>query len=143
MLFKSTWRELMEREGFIDILKASIASENTIIGELYPTLKNAAQREGFTEEDFLILFITLCDYMGGMMVYFPKGRKLQEMIVRHSVSTEFNGNNHTEIARNHGISLQQVYRHLAKAKAIDDQIQEDVNKYRPYLGSNNRNSRPQ
>lgn len=139
MLFKSTWRDLLEREGFIEILREAIASENTIIGELYPLLKEAAQREGFTEEDFLLLFITLCDYMGGTMVYFPKGRKLQQVIVRQSVISDFNGNNHAEVARRHGLSVQQVYRYLAKTEAINNQIQDDLNKYRPYLSGNNRN----
>ncbi|MCW5666511.1 MAG: DNA-binding protein [Piscinibacter sp.] len=52
----------------------------------------------------------LRDYWGGQVLYVPKGGRLETRKRWAEVWDEFRGDNHAELARKHGLGLQQVYK---------------------------------
>ncbi|SHO55018.1 Mor transcription activator family protein [Vibrio quintilis] len=128
-----SWRDLLERKELLTVTKQMIQNDNSILGELYPVLSQAAQREGFPEKDLLLLFLIICDYLGGMMIYFPKGRNLRKVIKRYAVCAEFNGKNAKELSRKYGISLPAVYRYLKDGRELKDSVRTETQKYRDHL----------
>ena len=52
--------------------------------------------------------IEICKDYGGLQIYIP----LQSRYLRQKIIKEFNGRNHTELAKKYGLSVRQVYRIL-------------------------------
>lgn len=52
------------------------------------------------------------EHFGGQPLYWAKGESMRQRRARERMWAEFTGNNHAELARKHGICLQQVYRRL-------------------------------
>jgi len=47
---------------------------------------------------------------GGEHFYLPIGRGLNAIIAHHAIYKKFTGNNHTELAKEFGVSITHVYR---------------------------------
>lgn len=61
-------------------------------------------------------------HWGGQNIYFPMGLSLKLSRRDRQIWEEFNGHNHSELARKHGVSLQWIY------KIIKAVRQEEINK---------------
>lgn len=57
------------------------------------------------------------EHFGGQPLYWAKGETMRQRLKREAMWAEFNGRNHAELARKHGICLQQVYKRLAISRA--------------------------
>jgi Mor family transcriptional regulator len=53
------------------------------------------------------------DLLGGQLVYVPKGRTLLARRRYEQIYAEFTGDNHADLARRHGLGIQQLYRVIA------------------------------
>lgn len=47
---------------------------------------------------------------GGLNLYIPKGKSLDAVLQQMKIFEECTGNNHSELARKYGLSVQHVYR---------------------------------
>ncbi len=70
------------------------------------------------EEDALLVVNAILETMGGTTVYIPMGLMANISERDAIIKREFTGNNHTDLARRHGLSVQHVYRILKKEKAV-------------------------
>lgn len=50
---------------------------------------------------------------GGQLIYFPSGASFETRKRWLTIWQEFNGHNHADLARRHGMNVKQVYRVLA------------------------------
>lgn len=107
-----TWRELIKRDGVIPMIENALKADHRIAGEIYPILKTAAERENVNEHDFIIIFLAICDCMGGMQVYFPKGSALKILLKKHMIYKDFTGNNLTELSIKYKLSEVTIYRYV-------------------------------
>ena len=57
------------------------------------------------------------EHFGGQPLYWAKGETMRQRRVRERMWAEFNGRNHSDLARKYGICLQQVYRRLKISQA--------------------------
>ncbi|ARU23629.1 Mor transcription activator family protein [Ralstonia syzygii] len=58
-------------------------------------------------------------HWGGQNIYFPMGLSLKLSQRDQQIYGEFNGTNHSDLARKHGVSLQWVYK-IVKAMRQED-----------------------
>ncbi len=123
------WLELFEKDEFIDVAEKALTQEHSSIGDLYPALKFRAKKSGFTDKDVLIFFLIICDYMGGLQIYFPRGRKIREVLLMHKIHAEFDGSNTAELARKHRLSQQTIYRYIRKVREQKKAIRNDMAQY--------------
>jgi len=60
------------------------------------------------------LAIAVCEEMinrySGLQFYFPKGRSFMSIIMHSRIFQQFNGNNIDELAKQHNVSVQHIYR---------------------------------
>jgi len=52
----------------------------------------------------------MCEQWGGQLIYFPYWMRMELSDRDKRIYSEFNGNNHSELSRKHGVSLQSIYR---------------------------------
>ncbi|MFV0447773.1 MAG: Mor transcription activator family protein [Vibrio sp.] len=120
------WDKLINREDFLAILDTEISKDHSIVGEMYWTLKDIAERQHLDNVAFVRLFIALCDLMGGVQVYFPKRNKVEEIIQKHLIYSEFTGNNIFDLARKYRQSEHAIRHHIQEVgdsmKAIREQV---------------------
>jgi Mor family transcriptional regulator len=56
----------------------------------------------------------LCKEFGGELIYIPKNKDHNTMLMQHAIFKEFNGTNQSELGRKYNISITHVYRVLKK-----------------------------
>ncbi|HHX8286262.1 MULTISPECIES: Mor transcription activator family protein [Vibrio] len=98
------WSDLVQREGFCELLESMMKSDDGMVGQYYLSLKEIAEKHGVDEKVFVLFFIALCELMGGFQVYFPKKSKLENTIKKHLIYSEFDGKNYADLARKYRIS---------------------------------------
>ena len=75
----------------------------------------------------------ICQHWGGMSVYIPKGLQFQTNNRNIEIFNKFTGNNHIELAREYGLSVQQIYSiikiiHEAEKKRTQPDIFDEIAK---------------
>ncbi|MBS1186710.1 MAG: rdgB [Burkholderiaceae bacterium] len=61
----------------------------------------------------------MATHWGGQLVYFPIGTAMKLSARDVSIWNDFNGNNHSDLARKYGVSLQWIYKIVKTMRAED------------------------
>lgn len=61
----------------------------------------------------------MAQHWGGQNIYFPMGQSLRLSHRDEQICGEFNGSNHSELARKYGVSLQWIYKIVKTARLND------------------------
>ncbi|WP_157969693.1 Mor transcription activator family protein [Pseudomonas huaxiensis] len=61
----------------------------------------------------------MIEQWGGQMLYMPKGVRIEASRIHHQIYEEWKGNNHRELARKYGFSLQFIYRVIKVLRKAD------------------------
>jgi Mor family transcriptional regulator len=69
-------------------------------------------------------------HWGGQNLYFPMGLSVKLSRRDRQIYEEFNGTNHSELARKHGVSLQWIYK-IVKAVRKDEIARRQVDMFAP------------
>lgn len=73
--------------------------------------------KGCSEIDAKEIAHSTCEHIrknfSGGQFYFPKGRKLDALILQHKIYAEFTGNNHFELSIKHNVTVKHVYQVVA------------------------------
>jgi len=56
------------------------------------------------------------DMYGGQINYWAKGERYENAVRRQQMWADFNGTNYDDLARKFGMSMQQAYKEIAKAR---------------------------
>lgn len=56
---------------------------------------------------------------GGQLIYFPIGTSIKLCARDLAIWNDFNGNNHSDLARKYGVSLQWIYKIVKAMRAAD------------------------
>lgn len=97
-----------------ELVRATLKNEESLpqwieIAELgYMTLRSAPALKSIADQDLADACVgqlyQIFSVMGGRNVYFPKGDRLLMRETHKLIVKEFNGRNHNELARKHGLS---------------------------------------
>lgn len=72
-----------------------------------------SEQAGIPIEDARKLAKRLVDMMrqnwGGQLIYFPKGRSIDSLERARQILEEFDGSNHLELSKRHGLTIQTIY----------------------------------
>lgn len=69
----------------------------------------------------------MVEQWGGQQLYMPKGVRIEASRMHHQIYEEWRGNNHRELARKYGFSLQFIYRVIKVLRKADlDSRQHDM-----------------
>ncbi|PCI62014.1 MAG: hypothetical protein COB35_04860 [Gammaproteobacteria bacterium] len=88
-------------------------------GEMLFTLMSVvidiiSKDKSVTDEQAEELAIAVCEEMidrySGLQFYFPKGRSFMSIIMHSRIFQQFNGTNVNELAKQHNVSVQHIYR---------------------------------
>jgi len=64
----------------------------------------------YAEELAIAICEEMIDRYSGLQFYFPKGRSFMSIIMHSRIFQQFNGNNVNELAKQHNVSVQHIYR---------------------------------
>ncbi|KGK15309.1 hypothetical protein ATY35_11105 [Vibrio cidicii] len=120
------WADLVQREGFCELLEQLMKGDNGMVGQYYLSLKEIAEKHGVTEQTFVLFFVALCDLMGGFQVYFPKKSKLENTIRKHLLYSEFDGRNYADLARKYRISEDTTRKYIREVDITMKSLRNDV-----------------
>lgn len=67
----------------------------------------------------LTLLLAQANYGGGRMYYMPKGDRLRQAVRDRKIYHEFNGRNHEELAKRHGLTVQRIYEIVKRQSEIE------------------------
>jgi len=95
--------------------------------QIYDILKYELRDTDLDSAIALSQLSAICDAFGGMQFYLPRGQRLAKELKHFKIWDEFNGNNVQELAQKYKLSMQQVYRVIAKMR------QHETNKRQPQL----------
>lgn len=95
--------------------------------EMYDLLKHQLEQEGVDSKVAIKLLGGICENFGGMQFYLPRGHHLETMITHLSIWNEFTGDNVVQLSRKYEVSMQHVYRVIAKMR------QREIKKHQPDL----------
>nr|WP_196334222.1 Mor transcription activator family protein [Vibrio harveyi] len=123
------WSDLVERDGFLDLFEDILNNQDGTVGEFYSVLKGIATKHNIDEKTFILLFVALCDFMGGMAIYFPKKTKLDATIKKHLIYSEFNGRNHSELARKYRVSENTVRQYIRETEETMEIVRTNISPY--------------
>ena len=82
-------------------------------------VKLAALDEEIAEQVGIEIANRLATDWGGQLIYMPAGVAVQISQRDQAVYAEFNGKNHSELARKYQISLQWVYKIVSRCRAME------------------------
>ncbi|UVK85195.1 DNA-binding protein [Pseudomonas sichuanensis] len=69
----------------------------------------------------------MVEQWGGQQLYMPKGARIEASRMHHQIYEEWKGNNHRQLARKYGFSLQFIYRVIKVLRKADlDSRQRDM-----------------
>lgn len=80
--------------------------------------KDAGKSVAMANQDALIAVRAMARYHGGRIFYLPQGKKLETALRHLRIWQEFNGHNVTELAQRHELSIQAVYRIVARQRRL-------------------------
>ncbi|WP_153448457.1 MULTISPECIES: Mor transcription activator family protein [Vibrio] len=84
--------------------------------QMYDILKHELIEAGVSEELAIRQLSSICKAFGGMQFYLPRGNQLANEIKHLHIWNEFTGNNVTELSRKYDVSMQHIYRVIAKMR---------------------------
>ncbi|MFA4743502.1 Mor transcription activator family protein [Vibrio vulnificus] len=128
MLTRNTmeWSDLVQREGFCELLEGMMKNDDRMVGQYYLSLKEIAEKHGIDEQAFVLFFVALCELMGGFQVYFPKKSKLENTIKKHLIFSEFDGQNYADLARKYRISEDVARKYIREVGSTMKALRNDV-----------------
>jgi len=87
-----------------------------IVRQMYDLLCYELKEEGLDSYVAIKQINAICKSFGGMQFYLPRGKILESMITQLHVWDEFTGNNVVELSRKYNVSMQHIYRVIAKMR---------------------------
>lgn len=87
-----------------------------ILRQLYDVLKHELAQSGVGDEVAIRQLSNICNTFGGMQFYLPRGRQLEGEIKSIHIWQDFNGDNVAELSRKYDVSMQHIYRVIAKMR---------------------------
>lgn len=66
----------------------------------------------------------ICRAFGGMQMYLPRGKNLETAILHFQVWEDFKGDNVPELSRKYNMSMQHVYRVIAKMRDRETKLRQ-------------------
>lgn len=90
-----------------------------VMRQMYDLLKYELENEGLDADVAIKQLNSICKVFGGMQFYLPKGRILEGMITQLHIWNEYTGNNVAQLSRKYDVSMQHIYRVVAKMRNIE------------------------
>lgn len=109
--------------GFDDISIEAIKDFDTedcrwpeAMRQMYDILRHESVQAGANDELAIRQLSSICKAFGGMQFYLPRGNQLENEIKHLHIWQDFNGDNVAELSRKYGLSMQHIYRVIAKMR---------------------------
>lgn len=84
--------------------------------QMYDILKYELDQAGQDPKLAIRQLGSICKAFGGMQFYLPRGHHLEKELTHLHIWQEFKGNNVPELSRKYNMSMQHIYRVVAKMR---------------------------
>lgn len=89
--------------------KASYNIRNETLSCIFFAIKSALEKQGaYSKKIHGKIFLSLCESVGGQVIYLPRADKALNIIRDVSIFKEFNGNNINELSIKYGVSVRTI-----------------------------------
>lgn len=104
-------------EYFDDVQKES--GFPSLLTELNALLRQELTRLGINPDHSLELVVAICNHIGGIQVYVPKGKVLETLIRDIRIWRDFDGRNVTELVHRYKVTYKTVYKAIKRMRRLE------------------------
>ncbi len=90
-----------------------------LLAELNALLRQQLARIGADPAHSLELVVAICNHIGGIQVYVPKGKILEELIRDMRIWRDFDGKNIQELVMRHRVTYKTVYKAIKRMRRLE------------------------
>jgi Mor family transcriptional regulator len=83
------------------------------------TILRHAARPGSPREQAERIVRAIAHYMGGRVIYLPKGDDLDRMLRNRAIWRDFTGNNHEALAERENLAVPTIYKIVGEMQALE------------------------
>ncbi|EMW4579022.1 transcriptional regulator [Escherichia coli] len=91
----------------------------SLLAELNALLRQELIRLGVNPAHSLELVVAICNHIGGIQVYVPKGKILENLIRDMRIWRDFDGKNVAELVQRYKVTYKTVYKAIKRMRRLE------------------------
>lgn len=93
----------------------------SLLAELNALLRHELERLGYDPRHSIELVVAISGKIGGMQVYFPRGRRLEQLVRDMRIWRDFSGRNVPELVERYQVTYKTVYKAINRMRRLEHQ----------------------